>query len=110
MMPKEPGQVVFLKSVRCRELLEAFCAERGVSVADIQGKSRNAQLVIARRDFCRFANANGIGSVLTGKAIHRSAWTVQYHVNPAIRARRDKYNTNHRAAGRCIQALLGMSK
>jgi len=103
MMPKEPGQVVFLKSVRCRELLEAFCQERGITVADIQSKSRNAQLVIARRDFCRFANANGIGSVLTGKAIHRSAWTVQYHVNPAIHARRVAYNAPYRAAKRRME-------
>jgi hypothetical protein len=94
---KPPGKV-YMRGLRCRELLAEFCASRDVLLEDMVGHDRDQFLVEARRDFCNVAKEAGFGPILTGKALHRSHWTVQYHTKPAMRARKKAFNTARRAA------------
>lgn len=94
----KPLGKVYLRGIRCRELLAEFCAGRGILIEDVVGHDRDRFLVDARREFCNIAKAAGFGPILTGKALHRSHWTVQYHTKPAMRARKIVYGKARRRA------------
>ena len=106
-MPRKPGRKIFDKGVKCREMLAVFCETRGISIGDIMGRRRNARIEAARRDFCILAASAGYGSVLVGKAINRSAWTVQYHTKPCIRARKLERNAKRRSDAAADRAGTG---
>jgi hypothetical protein len=94
---KPPGKI-YIRLAKCRELLAEFCGSRRILVEDITGLDRDQFLVEARREFCNIAKAAGIGPIITGKVIHRSHWTVQFHTNAAMRERKLAYSVKRRRA------------
>ena len=70
------------------ELLRLISVRRNVDMKSILGRYNYKYLVDIRKEFCREASAMGLGSVIIGKILHRSQWTVLYHLNSEMRARK----------------------
>jgi hypothetical protein len=73
-------------------MLREFCGRRCISILDLTDGDRSAEIVAARRDFCRLTKELGLGGPTVAKVLGTTHWTVEYWRNPNMRARKIKRN------------------
>lgn len=88
-----------------RKLLEDMAKERRACMRDITGRYNYPFLVEIRRDFCIRAKGLGLGCVMIGKILHRSPWTVLYHLKPEMRVRKREQRLRWAAANPQVRAV-----
>jgi len=74
-------------------LLYNVCDRHGIAVEEMTGRSRGANLIHARREYCFLARACGVGQQISGMVLGRDHSTVFNHLNEGRRAqavRRDR--------------------
>jgi hypothetical protein len=95
----KPKNVRILRARRAQVILQQVARKYMITLDEIRSDDRCARLVEARREYCLRVKAEGIGSVITAKVLHRNQDTVRYHLNPKMqRARQLRYLTKRAAA------------
>lgn len=85
------------KRFAARKMLKELAAERKVAMRDIVGRYNEPQFVALRVEFIKRASALGLGCISIGRIVERSPWTVQYHLKPEMRARKQAQRLRWRA-------------
>ena len=90
-------------------LLYDVCHRHGIDVDDMTGRSRAANLIHARREYCFLARACGVGQQISGMVLGRDHSTVFSHLNEGRRAQAVRRDRARRARLRiCEQDRIGV--
>jgi len=85
--------VRILRARRAQVLLQHVARRFGFTVEQMRKDVRDSRLVAARREYCARVDAEGIGSVISGKILGRNQGTIRYHLSPAMQqARQERYH------------------
>lgn len=76
------------------EILCAVAAKHGVSIKDMQSRTRTDKLVRARMEYAASARRERphLSTGQIGQLINRSTWTIQYYIQDDMRVRRQAKN------------------
>jgi hypothetical protein len=87
-------------AAKARHLLQQIMAEFGVSLADLQGRSRTENICLAKQAFIFRSGELKIPIVVMAEALGVTRGTIHSRSNPKIRARKVLRERRRRAAKR----------
>lgn len=81
-MAARPKNTLILRARRAQVILQNVARKYSFTLEAMRSDDRDKRLVAARREYCRQAKAEGIGSTTIGKILCRHQDTIRYHFNP----------------------------